>query len=87
MKFSQTFVTYYGCGNCYLDGTNQLVDNNKICFMPTHNPFWKRPKDSYNRISKSTRTQIKSKPFANRSYCKKYFNFVKIVESKNYKNP
>ena len=42
MKFPQTFVSYHGCGNCYLDGTNQLVTKNKLFFMPTHDPFWKR---------------------------------------------
>ena len=84
MKFSQTFVSYHGCSNCYLDGTNQLVAKNKLRFMPTHNPFWKRPKDSCTRIARSTRSKLKIKSMADRSYCKKYFRFVKIVEPKKY---
>ena len=39
MKFSQKFVTYHGCGNCYLDGTNKLEQPNNRCFAPTYNPF------------------------------------------------
>ena len=35
MKFPQTFVSYHGCGNCYLDGTNQLVTKNKL-FLCRH---------------------------------------------------
>ena len=30
MKFSQKFVTYHGCGNCYLDGTNKLEQPNNV---------------------------------------------------------
>lgn len=84
MKFPQTFVSYHGCGNCYLDGTNQLVTKNKLFFMPTHDPFWKRPKDSCNRIARSTTSKLKVKPMASRSYRKKYFRFVRSVEAKNY---
>ena len=59
MKFSQSFILYHGCGRCYLDGTNELIANKEGCTMPTNNPFWKRPEDSFNRISKSTRSKIK----------------------------
>ena len=51
--------------------------------MPTENPFWKKPIDSYNRIAKSTSAQLKSKALADRNYCKKYFRFVKSVNPKN----
>ena len=57
MKFSQTFVTYHGCGYCYVDGTN-LLQGTTRCFFPIHNPFWKEPCDTSNRISKSTRNQL-----------------------------
>ena len=45
MKFSQTFVTYHGCGYCYVDGTN-LLQGTTRCFFPIHNPFWKEPCDA-----------------------------------------
>ena len=59
MKFSQSFILYHGCGRCYLDGTNELIANKEGCTIPTNNPFWKRPEDSFNRISKSTRSKFK----------------------------
>ena len=52
--------------------------------MPTNNPFWKRPEDSFNRISKPTRSKFKKKTYANLHYCKKYFTYVKLIDSKNY---
>ena len=70
MNFSQTFVTYHGCGKCYLDGTNGLLINRK-CVMPKNNPFWKKPEDTCNKIAKSTRTQLKSKAYASRNYAKR----------------
>ena len=85
MKFSQKFVTCHGCGNCYVDGTNKLEEANKKCFLPTNNPFWKRPEDSNNEIAKSTRNQLKWKSHANRSYCRKYFNYLNRINQKNYK--
>ena len=84
MKFSQSFILYHGCGRCYLDGTNELIANKEGCIMPTNNPFWKRPEDSFNRISKSTRSELKKKTYANLNYCKKYFTYVKLIDSKNY---
>ena len=72
MKFSQSFILYHGC--CYLDGT-----------MPTNNPFWKRPEDSFNKISKSTRNKLNKKPYASFHYCQKYFSYAKMVDPKNYK--
>ena len=53
--------------------------------MPTNNPFWKRPEDSNNEIAKSTRNQLKWKSHANRSYCRKYFNYLNRINQKNYK--
>ena len=50
MKFSQSFILYHGCGRCYLDKTNELIAKKEGCTMPTNNPFWKRPEDSFNRI-------------------------------------
>ena len=38
--------------------------------MPTCDPFWKKPVDTFNKIAKSTRSQIKNKPKANRGYMK-----------------
>ena len=32
MKFSQKFVTYHGCGNSYVDGTNQIKEPNNMFF-------------------------------------------------------
>ena len=47
-NFSQTFVTYHGCGKCYLDGTNELLGN-RSCLMRANNPFWKKPEDTCNK--------------------------------------
>ena len=85
MKFSQKFVTYHGCGNCYLDGTNKLEQPNNRCFAPTYNPFWKRAEDSNNKIAKSTRNQLQFKSFATRSYFSKYFEYLRRVGEKNFK--
>ena len=60
MKFL-AIALYHGCGRCYLDGTNKLIAGNKGCTLPTNNPFWKRPEDSSNRISKSTRSKLKKR--------------------------
>ena len=84
MKFSRSFILYHGCGRCYLDGTNELIANKGGCTMLTNNPFWKRPEDSFNRISKSTRSELRKKTYANLNYCKKYFTYVKLIDSKNY---
>ena len=84
MKFSQSFILYHGCGRCYLDATNKLIAHKKGCTMPTNNLFWKRPGDSFNRILKSTRSKFKKKTYANLKYCKKYFSYVKLIDSKNY---
>ena len=79
MKFSQKFVTYHGCGNCHIDGTNKLEQPNNKCYWPANNPFWKRPQDSYNKIAKSTRNQLHYKSFADRSYFNKYFKYLKQI--------
>ena len=82
MKFSQTFVTYHGCGYCYVDGTN-LLQGTTRCFFPIHNPFWKEPCDASNRIAKSTRNQLKKKSIATRSYCKEYFKYIRKYKKSN----
>ena len=82
MKFSQTFVTYHGCGYCYVDGTN-LLQGTTRCFFPIHNPFWKEPCDASNRIAKSTRNQLQKKSIATRSYCKEYFKYIRKYKKSN----
>ena len=57
---SLSITLYHGCGRCYLDGTNELIAENEGCTMLTNNPFWRKPEDSYNRISKSTRSKFKN---------------------------
>ena len=60
----------------------QIKQKNQItCFSP----IWKRPEDSNNKIAKSTRNQLKWKSHANRSYCRKYFNYLNLINQKNYK--
>ena len=60
VNISQTFVTYHGCDNCYLDGTRKIVPKNRKCIRPTHYLFLKMPIDVRDRIE--TRTQIKLNP-------------------------
>ena len=76
MKFSQTFVTYHGCSYCYVDGTN-ILQGTTWCFFPIHNPFWKEPCDTSNRIAKSTRNQLKKKSVATRNYYKEYLKYIR----------
>ena len=83
-KFSQTFFSYHGCGKCYLDGTNTLVPIGRKCVMQTNNPFWKNPIDTNSKIAKSTRTQLKIKARANRSYVIKYLRFKKALEENKF---
>ena len=82
MKFSQTFVTYHGCSYCYVDGTN-ILQGTTWCFFPIHNPFWKEPCDTSNRIAKSTRNQLKKKSIVTRSYCKEYFKYIRKYKKSN----
>ena len=65
----------------YVDGTNQIEEPNNRCFLP----IWKRPEDSNNKIAKSARNQLKWKSHTNRSYCRKYFNYLNLINQKNYK--
>ena len=74
MKFSQSFILYHGSGRCYLDGTNELIANKEGCTMPTNNPFWKRPEDSFNRISKPTRSKLKKKDIRKFTLLQKIFH-------------
>ena len=70
VNISQTFVTYHGCGNGYLDGTRKIVPKNRKCIRATHYPFLKKPIDVCNRVE--TRAQIKLKPKATKDYIKRY---------------
>ena len=60
VNISQTFVTYHGCGNGYLDGTRTIVPKNTKCIRATYYPFWKKPIDVLNSRNKSA-NQIKTK--------------------------
>ena len=66
-SFSQTFVTYHGCGNYYLNGKNQIITKGKRCLTPTNNSSWKRPIGTTNKIAKSTRSQLKFQIMATRT--------------------
>ena len=81
MKFSQNFIAYHGCGKCYLDGTNEIAYFG--CSNKTFNPFWKKPIGANNKISKSTRFQVKKKLQATRKYIRKYFNYLLYLENKD----
>ena len=85
-NFSQTFISYHGCGHCYLDGTNKLVPKNRKCIMLTNNPFWKNPIDTSNKIAKSMRTQLKIKAKENRSYVKRYLKFAKALQGNKFED-
>ena len=80
MKFSQNFIAYHGCGKCYLDGTNEIAYYG--CSNKTFNPFWKNPIEVNNKISKSTRSQLKKKPQATRKYLRKCFNYLHYLKNK-----
>ena len=82
MKFSQNIIAYHSCGKCYLDGTIEIAYFG--CSNKTFNPFWKTPIDAKNKISKSTRSQIKKKPVATRKYIRKYFNYLLYLEHKTH---
>ena len=79
------FVTYHGCGTCYIDGTNALEGTRRKCFAPIYNPSWKEPCNTSNRIANSTRSQLKKNSIATRSYCKKYFQYCRRYK-KSYNN-
>ena len=81
MKFSQNSIAYHGCGKCYLDGTNEIAYFG--CSNKTFNPFWKKPIGANNKISKSTRFQVKKKLQATRKYIRKYFNYLLYLENKD----
>ena len=85
-SFSQTFVNYHGCGNCYLDGTNQIITKGKRCLTPRNNPFWKRPIDTTNKKAKSTRSQLKFKIMATRIYAKKYYKYLRNLQENRSDN-
>ena len=78
-RFSQTFVAYHGCGNCYQDGTNKIVPKNRRCIQQTYNPFWKKPGDVRNKVE--TRAQLKIKTKASRNFQRRYFKWLKMLDS------
>ena len=87
-NFSRTFVNYHGCGNGYLDGTKKIVSEGRKCIMPTYNPFWKNPihtsEQNHNKITKSTRSQIKKKTKAKRNYIRRYAKYVRLFHEKKW---
>ena len=78
VNISQTFVTYYGCGN--LNGIRKIVPKYRKCIRRTHYPFWKKPIDVPNRTE--TRAQIKLKPKATKNYMKRYLHYLTVFSKK-----
>ena len=83
-KFSQKFVAYHGCGNCYQDGTNKIVPKNRRCIMQTYNPFWKKPIDVHNRVE--TRAQLKIETKASRKFQRRYQKWVDSLTSDDWES-
>ena len=82
-NITQAFVTYHGCGNCYVDETNKIVLKGRRCINPTHNPFSKNLVDVRNKVQ--TRAQIKSKVKADRNFVRRYQKYLRAFsESKDY---
>ena len=81
-RFSQTFVAYHDCGNCYQDGTNKIVPKNRRCIQQTYNPFWKKPSDVRNKVE--TRAQLKIKTKASRNFQRRYFKWLKMLDSEEW---
>ena len=80
---TQTFVTYHGCGYCYIDGTSKIVPKGRRCINPTHNPFWKNLVYVRNKVQ--TRAQIKSKVKADRNFVRRYQKYLRVFsKSKDY---
>ena len=74
VNISQTFVTYHGSGNGYLDGTRRIVQKNRKCIRATHYPFRNKQIDVRNRVE--TRAQIKLKPKATKDSLKRYMHYL-----------
>ena len=82
-NITQTFVTYHGCGNCYIDGTKKIVPKGRHCINPTLDPFWKNLVDVRNKVQ--TRAQIKSKVKADRNFVRRYQKYLRVFsKSKDY---
>ena len=78
-----TFVTCHGCGNCYIDGTNEIVPKGRHCINSTHNTFWKNLVVVRNKVQ--TRAQIKSKVKADRNFVRRYQKYLRVFsKSKDY---
>ena len=43
-----------------------------------------KTEDACNKIAKSTRTQLKSKAYASRSYVKRYLKYLNDLQQNNY---
>ena len=78
-RFSQTFAAYHGCGNSYQDDTNKIVPKNRKCIQQTYNLFWKKPGDICNKVE--TRAQRKIKTKASRNFQRRYFKWLKMLNS------
>ena len=76
-RFSQTFVAYHDCGNCYQDGT--IVPKNRRCIQQTYNPFWKKPGDVHDKVE--ARAQLKIKTKVSRDFQRRYFKWLKMLDS------
>ena len=82
-NITQTFITYHGCGYCYIDETNKIVPKGRRCINLTHNLFWKNRVDVRNKVQ--TRAQIKSKVKADRNFVRRYQKYLRVfLKSKDY---
>ena len=80
-NITQTFVTYHGCGNCYVDGANKIVPKGRRCINPTHNPFWENLVDVRNKVQ--TRAQIKSKVKTDKNFVRRYQKHLRVFSESN----
>ena len=81
-KFSQKFVAYHGCGNCYQDGPNKIVPKNRRCIMQTYHPFLKKTMDVRNRVEARAKFKIKTK--ANIKFQCRYRKWVDSLTSDDW---
>ena len=83
MRKFNTFVEYHGCNIGYKDETRQIII--KTCVRPTRKPFWKNPEHFTNRVAKSTRAQLKSKPLTYKKDLKNDINRHNLVHGSKAK--
>ena len=79
-KFSQNFVVYHGCGNCYHDGTNKILNKYRKCISPTYRSFWKNVNHVHNKVQ--TGAQLKLKSTVTEDYIRRYFSFLSAINKK-----